>query len=441
LTKTRIDALLLPLFGGVLFVGVGVFLGHSSPAGQADFLQVYADSRCIAHHHDPYLPSEFVAFYQADIGNLPPDSDPADHSLREIIVLARNLPSTLFVIAPIAALPWKWAAVLWMAIISGTFILASFTTWNIGAGSAPGLSGLLVCLLLANSELLLSSGNTAALVVSLTVIATCCLLREHSIPVAILCFAIALAVKPQDAGPIWLFFFLAGGVHRKRAIQIAAITAAIALPAVLWVSHSAPHWWPELQSNLAVGRLKGDLNNPGPTSLGARGFGMFVTLQPLFALIRDDSRSYDLCTYAVCAAPLILWLVKTLRSRFSARSAWFALASISALSMLPVYHRTNDAKLLLFAIPACALLWREQSALRWIALSLNAAAFLLTGDLFWAVVWHFTRFSPASLNAAVIIAPLILLATGVFYLCIYLRRDASDHEPGRAQSAALLTTA
>jgi len=161
----------------------------------------------------------------------------------------------------------------------------------------------------------------------------------------------------------------------------------------------------------------------------------------MLALIRDDPRFYNPWAYAICAAPLILWLVKTLRSRFSARSAWFALASISALSMLPVYHRTYDAKLLLLSVPACALLWRERSALRWIALTLTAASFLANGDLFWSIVWNFTRFSPASLNAAVIVAPLILLATGVFYLCIYLRRDASDHEPGRAQSAALLTTA
>ncbi len=439
MTKSRLDGLQLLLLGSIFFVAIGALMDHFNPLRMTDFLQIYTSSRCVAHHHDPYRPGELIAFYQADTGSLPADSSLVSHTLRMIVFIAPNLPTTLFLIAPLAALPWKFAVPIWMTLIAAGFILACCCVWKVGAESAPRMYGSLIFLLLINSGLLLSAGNTAGLVVSLTVIAACCFLQQRFVPAGIVCLAIALAMKPHDAGPIWLYFLLAGGVHRKRALQTLVLTAAIVLPAVLWVSHSAPHWAPELQANLAAGLSSGGLNNPGPTTQGGRGIGMIISLQAILGLIRDDAHFYNPAAYLICGALLVIWCVKTLRSGFSPRHAWFALAAISALTMLPFYHRTYDARLLLLAIPACALLFAERARLGSYALGITLAAILLTGDIFWIVVFQLTHYSGPIATYGTIPAPLVLLATGIFYLWVYLRHDPAPAPAAVADDLRPLT--
>ena len=420
MANARLDSLQLLLLGSVFFVAIGVAMEFTNPLAMTDFLQVYASSRCIAQHHDPYRQDEFMACYRADTGGLPPDSG-VSRTMRKIVFITPNLPTTMFLVAPLAALPWKIAVPVWMSLIAGGFIFASFRVWSFSSESAPRLSALLIFLVLINSGVLLATGNTAGLVVSLAVIAVCCFLQDRFVPAGIICLALALAIKPHDAGPIWLYFLLAGSVQRKRALQTLAVTAVIALCAILWVSHSAPHWAPELQSNLAAGLSSGGLNNPGPTTQGGRGFGMIISLQAPLALIRDDPRFYNSVAYVVSGSLLLIWCVKTLRSRFSPRMAWLALAPISALTMLPFYHRTYDARLLLLAVPACALLWVEGRAERSSALVLTVAAIVITGDLFWVVLFQITHYSGPSVTLGMIPAPIVLLILSVFYLWIYVR--------------------
>ena len=139
-------------------------------------------------------------------------------------------------------LPWGPAHLLWMALTMGSLILASFLIWNIGADYAPIFSGVLIGFLLANSEVVVVFGNSAGIVVSLCIVAVWCFLRERFVPAGILCLAIGLATKPQDAGVVWLYFLLAGGVYRKRALKTLLALVALRLPVVLWVWHVSPHW-------------------------------------------------------------------------------------------------------------------------------------------------------------------------------------------------------
>jgi len=429
MTKARLDGLQMLILGSVFFVAIGVMMELTNPLGMTDFLQVYASSRCVAQHHDPYKPDELLAYYQSDTGGIPADSSVVSRTYRKIVLIAPNLPTTLFLVAPIAALPWKWAVALWTALIAVCFILACSCVWKIGAESAPRLYGGLILLILVNSGLLLETGNTAGLVVSLSIIAVWCFLQGCFVPAGIVCLAVALAMKPHDAGPLWLYFVFAGGVQRKRAMQSAALTAAIMVPAVLWVAHSAPHWAQELHANLAEGLASGGLNNAGPTTQGGRGIGQIVSLQAVLSLIHDDARFYNPAAYAICGILLLLWCIRTLRIGYSPRMAWFGLASISALAMLPFYHRTYDARLLVLAVPACATLWMEHGALRRTALWLTLAAIILTGDIFWIALFEITHYSAPSVVFGMIPAPLILLAAACFYLWVYLRSAAPQENP------------
>jgi len=418
------DGLIFLLLGSVLFVLLGALAVRLALLPMKDFRHVYYASRCVIQHHDPYDHGCLLRGYEADEGSLP--SDPAvSHGLRLVLSLCTNLPTALFVVAPFAVLPWKLAEAIWLVLVAAFYLLASFLTWNLAAKYSPRVAGALIFLLLAGSELLLLSGNAAGLVVALCAIAVWCFLRERWVLAGMVCLALGLAIKPHDAGLIWLYFLLAGGVHRKRALQTLALTVALAVPAVLWVSHSAPHWPQELHSNLATATAPGGRDDPGPATGGGRGLEMIVSLQAAVSLLRDDPHFYNPVVYAICGAPLIVWGFKTLRAGFAQNTAWFALAAAAALSMLPVYHRTYDARLLLLTVPACAMLWIEGGPIAWCALLLNTAGILLTGDLLWIVLFQLTGYSPRSVTIGMVPAPLILLALGLFYLWVYVGRGLS----------------
>jgi hypothetical protein len=86
------------------------------------------------------------------------------------------------------------------------------------------------------------------------------------------------------------------------------------------------------------------------------------------------------------------------------------------------------------------MLWAEGGVTAWVAVLVNSAAFVLTGDLPWAIFFGLINsvHSPLSRVAVQMLiavqvfpAPLILLVTGVFYLWVYVRgcRDHGSQRP------------
>jgi hypothetical protein len=436
MTKARLDGLYLMLLGAAVFLSLGALLASTSPIEMVDFRVLYYPARCLMHHCDPYNESELLRFSSAEQGGRPEDVAKAREVMRYIY-----LPTAFSFTVPFSMLPWGVAHFLWMALIAGSLIFSSFLMWTIGADHAPILSGILVGFLLANSEMLVITGNTAGIAISLCLVAVWCFVRNRFVAAGIVCLAVSLVVKPHDTGLVWLFFLLAGGTHRKRALQTLLLTVALSLPALLWVGHVAPHWMGELHSNIVEYAAPGNLNDPGVASSGAHGLGMLVSLQAIFGILWDNPRFYDPASYLVCAPLLLLWVIVTLRSRFSYARAWLALAAIAPLTLLPVYHRQQDTKLLLLTIPACAILCAEGGRVGKLALLINAVAFFLTAELPWAFLLAFIGHLPppaTSWARAIEIAvqvfpiPLILFATGIFYLWVYVRRGSPHSPPAEA---------
>ncbi|MGO9336245.1 MAG: glycosyltransferase 87 family protein [Terracidiphilus sp.] len=426
-TRARRDGLILLLLGSVVFVLLGAALENSAATPASDFRALYYPARTLVHNSDPYSIPEVSSIYQEDSANFPRD----DWKARVIATCNVYPPSAFTFMFPFAMLQWGPAHILWLILTVVSILFASFLMWNLGASYAPLVSGGLIALFLVNSELLVISSNAAGIVVSLCVVAVCCFLRNRFVAVGMLCLAISLTIKPQETGLVWLFFLLAGGVYRKRALQTLLVTVAISLPALLWVWHFSPHWLQEWHSNLAVFSARGGINDPGPASAGGHGLAMVISLQSILSVFRDDPHFYNLGSYVLTAPLLLVWAVVTLRNRTSPTRTWLALAAIAAISMLPVYHRQYDAKLLLLTVPACVMLWAEGSVLGKLALLVNTAAFVLTGDLTWAIllglIGHLhlaaTGFSGwLSTALQVFPAPLMLLAMAIFYLWVYARR-------------------
>jgi hypothetical protein len=409
-------------------------LARNSPGGMMGFPGIYYGTRCLMHHCDPYNVQQLTAF-SASSGAAMQDM-PLPRL--QAMTLYVNLPTTSLFVAPFAALPLQTALMLWNCLLIVAFLIATLLMWQLGAARSRGVALLLASIVLANCEVVFSGGNTAGFVVALCVIAVWCFLQSRLEVVGVLCLAAGLAMKPHDAALIWLYFLLAGGSLRKRALQAAGLAATLAVVAAIWVSFAAPHWLPEMRSNLAAISAPGGINEPGPSSIGVNSADMIIDLQTVFSIVRNEPGFYNTATYLTCGAVLLFWTRAVLRARFTPQSAWFALVSVASLSMLITYHRSYDAKLLLIAIPACAVLWSERGKVAWVALALTGTCVMMTADIPLTVVALATEHLPmtapgvgAKLTAILLgrPAPLLLFATALFYLWVFVRRTRAADAP------------
>ena len=431
MTRARLDGLYLLLLGSVLFVSMGSVVEQTGSDMMADFKLVYYRARCLLQHGDPYKPSETLRAYRREGGK---SSQSPGRPLQDLTPDVYP-PTTSIFIAPFAKLPWAPASVLWMIFTAGSFILAAYLMWGLGADHAPVLSGCLVSFLLANSISLLITGNPAGIAISLCMVAVWCFLRDRFVWAGILCLAVSLAVKPHDAGLVWLYFLLAGAPHRKRALQSLAVTIVVSLLAVLWVGHVVPQWMQEWHANVAALSAHGGFDDPEPASGYSHTAGMTIDLQSVISVFRNDPRIYNPSSYLICGALLLLWSSATLLSRFSPARATLALAAVVPLTLLVTYHRTYDAKLLLFAVPACAMLWAEGGLTGRLALATTAVGVVFTGDYPLTILYILTknpRWDTTGIFGKMLSVvltqpvPLVLLMLGIFYLWVYIRYSSTS---------------
>ncbi len=428
--------------GAVVFLVVGTALERVAPSHSTDFKALYDSGRCLLQHCDPYNETQLQKVYLQEEEGRPTDSP----RLQRAVTILVNLPTAFTFVIPFSLLPWGPAHMVWLILSGGSLILASLLVWDLGAGYAPRISGGLLAIFLATSGLLLATGNAAGIVVGVSVIAVWCFLRERFVPMGILCLAASLIIKPHDAGPVWLYFLLAGGVHRKRALQTLILAIALGLPGLLLAWHASPHWMTELHSNLLATSTLGDLNDPGPASVTGRDPDSMINLQTITSLFWDDPRIYNPLSYLVSGALVLIWAVTILRSRSSPARDLLALASIAALSMLMAYHRQHDAKILVLTFPANAMLWVEGGLAGWLALGFTAASILLNGDITSFIRFFLTKNLLAhstGLTGKILVIllarpiPLILIVTGIFFLWAYARHaptlPASTRRQGSAQ--------
>ena len=371
---------------GAYFVGIGcvlfLFIGFvlaSQPGRPAlfDFQTAYYSGKCLLQGHcDPYREADIVGLYSQR-----PESVPIPARTRAVVTRNIYLPPAFPLTVPLALLPFNLALAIWFVLISGSFIAASFLMWDLASAQAPVLAGALIGFCLANSGSIIFFGNPAGFVVPLTIIAAWCFVFDRRIPLGIACLVVALAFKPHDSGLVWLFFFLAGGVYRRRALQTLAFFALVAVPAFAWVAYISPHWLQEFSSNLHVFADPGGMNDPST----GHGASLLTNLQTITSFFWSNPQSYNLAAYIIALPLFLLWAIFIYRQRPSKETAWLFLASTAALTMLPVYHRQYDSKMILFAVPALASIWSRLRPYRLFALSVTSLAFILNGDIPWAI--------------------------------------------------------
>lgn len=430
------------LLGAVFLVLVLSYVIHAkSPGAVLDFIPNYNAARTLIRHADPYDEEQVLRTYRAEGG----ERSLADPLERAVATRYIYPPSALVVMFPFALLPWGPAHVLWPLISASLFILAAYLVLDLSAALAPVLCGALIGYMLANSQILVTLSNPSELAIALCIIAVWCFIRNRFGLIGVLCLALSLAIKPQGSGLIWLYFLLAGGTYRKRALQSLLAAFVFSAPFFLWVWTVSPHWFHELQSNILAFSQKGGNNDPGPTAPMSV---ELVNLQVVFSRFYDVAAFYNIISYLIFLPPFIAWCLTTLRAKVTSERTILALAAITPLSLLPVYHHLYDAKLILLLMPALALLWTRRDRFAQThartALLLTASSIFFTGDISnWLVHRLALTFNPSPGTTAawfsnalqVFPSPLILLATGLFYLWAY-RRAALATSHSAPQPAA-----
>lgn len=420
----------------VLFVIIGFTLSQRPPAGSCDFGAVYYPTRFLVQHQDPYVYSQSSYLDLRARGYLQPGA----MAVADRFYLPCVYPPTaLLVTAPLALLTWHSADLIWLAISAASLVAGAILIWTLAADSAPLLAGVLIGFILVNSITVLFEANAAGPAVGLCAVAVALFIKNRLPVVAVICLAISLCLKPHDAGLVWLFLLVSGGVLRRRALQTLLAVALLAIPAVLWVSHLSPHWPEKLSGNIASLSARGGINDPGPTTYTSHVTNSAVNLQTVFSVFVDRPGFYNAATYLFCTI-LLLWLLwMTMRAKRTAAQLYLGIAAVSALAMLPLYHRHHDARLLLLAVPACAVLWAKRSAVGHIGILLAFAAFASTGDIPRAVLENLESghsFTASTLSGKLQMvlfnrpAALALLTMTVYFLWLYTRPEPEQSNSG-----------
>jgi hypothetical protein len=443
MTKARRIGLMVLLLASCISACFALFLQRVPHSGIVDFRIVYLASRCMIEHRDPYSETEFLRVFQEEGGLVPSDSSERQ-KFQDAVMAVVYLPTALLLIAPFAALGWGAAQALWTILTITLFTLACCLIWSIAADYSLPVATCLLALMLANSEVLYAFGNAAGVAISLCAIAVWCFYTERFVFVGAVFLAASLAIKPHDSAAVWFYLLIAGGAYRKRAVQALIVAGGLGILAVVWMHQVSPHWIQEIRSNLELVSARGGIADPGPAGISNGTGGIIISLQSAFSIFRDDPHFYGPATWAVCAPLFIAWLLRTFRNGAAHPQLWLALAAIAPLSMLPVYHRPYDAKILLLAVPACAAIWAQGGVQRWFALVTTSAAILVTSDFPSTLLVALGRRVPtypvglSNQLIAVVIArpvPLILLAMSIFYVWAYVRRPSSQGAAIRSRAS------
>ncbi len=335
-----------------------------------DFKQPYSSARCLLHGCNPYSESATHEEFLRAGG-----TDDDAQVFRPFSALYP--PFSLAVLTPVAALSYPAAHRLWFALIAVLVSLAVLAVLDLcrsadfyrgadlrrGAGLDRDFTSagptILLSLFIASSTILLMLGQISGPVIALLVIGFWCLLRGRVIWLAILCFTVALCLKPHDAALLVCYLPFAGRSWRRAFVAIAALTAVIVVAGTLWcaATPASAGWLTDLRANLHGNAAPGGADDPSLRSTEAL---YMANLQPLFSTVTPSHALSNVLALGTVLLLLAVWLPPAIRLPNTLPKHLLAIGSLACLTLLPIYHRQYDTRLLLLAFPAVSFLLSQR---------------------------------------------------------------------------------
>jgi len=316
-----------------------------------DFISPYIQTCAWAKGADPYSPGNLVALWPRDAKRFDfLRTDLADGSL----VLKRGIPTayppTAFpLLASVAWLPWQVARKVWLAIsllIFGftVFSLVSLKSFNWREKQTYLFIALALALVPFHTGL--AAGSIAIVAVGFCALAVLAADRQWNIAAAVL-FGIAVGLKPQIGLP-FLFYYLL----RRRWLVVSTSAALLLILAGSAVFHLAMNHTPWLDNYRYDNRILFARGSLGDFTESDHIRFSLVNLQVLLYTFVPDRAGANIAALVITAVLGLLWLL-LLHRRADNHDQLLELATLTVLSLLPVYHRLYDASLLIFPLAWC----------------------------------------------------------------------------------------
>ena len=316
-----------------------------------DFVPVYTGARCLLHGCNPYDTAQLEQqFYQA--GGRAAELPSWD------IDVPVYPPSTFLILAPLGMLPFSAARLLWFVLNACVFVTAAALIASLPAGTRQWPGTLLASAVLGTSSILLILGQPAIFAISLLLIGSYLFLRGRLLPLATVLLVFSLAVKPQIGGLIVVYLLLQRIHWRYAAGALAGAAAMLACGGLVLHQHPrSADWATTLRANLTATLSPGGSADPRPANQQSVGD---INLQALTSVFLVDASAFNPAAYAIFLLLLAAWVIAVLRMQASGDMHLVALGGLAILSLMPVYHRFYDTRLLLLTIPAIVLVWEQR---------------------------------------------------------------------------------
>lgn len=331
----------------VLLLAFVVFVVARRGAVYPDFVPLYTGASCLIHGHDPY---NWIAQQHQLVQVGGPSTGPEFWENFQIVYP----PLTYVLLSPIALLRWPPATLLWLVLNVLVFATGAIAIIHASRPRFRWLAVLLVAAILATSNVLLALGQITLVDIGLLALACALILRNRLIS-GFVAMGLAVALKPQLGGLI-LAYFLFPRRTRSLAAGTLALLVLLSLGAGLWFSHrpQTSHWPAELRHNIAVGKAPGGSLHAG--TLDPDGPNQTVSLQQLTESLSKDQTISAYMAWTIAAAIGALLLSNLVKMPAGYERDCMAIAALAMLTLLPVYHRLYDMRLVLLTVPALVLL-------------------------------------------------------------------------------------
>ncbi len=267
-------------------------------------------------------------------------------------------PSTFLALSPLALLQFPFARLVWFLLNGCLFVIAAWLVHSICPPSHRWLATILVSFLLVTAAILLVLAQPAVLAIALLVIGSYLFLRGRFLGLGAGLLMLSLAVKPQIGGFIVLYF-LAQRIYWRYAAVALAGAAAILLCAGLILGHHprSAGWASTLRANLSATLSPGGSADPRPANQQSIGD---ENLQTLTSIFFADARRFNAVAYAVFLALLAAGLLAARKTNAGLERHFVVLGALSVLTLMPVYHRFYDTRLLLLSMPAVVIVFEKR---------------------------------------------------------------------------------
>jgi hypothetical protein len=337
-TRSRAEMSKLPelnLHGLAVGVAALIFFilgGLRASEVRNDFVPIYAGASCMLHGENPYATGPLI-----------------------------YPPSTLLVLSPLALFPYRDAWVIWFLLNGGLVVTAVVLVLSLCPKGQRWPTTAMGAVLLAGSSQLLILAQPSAFSIGLAAIGVYCFLRSRALLAGALFLMLSLAVKPQIGGLIILSLFF-NGVHRRYAAMAmaGAVTLLLCGGLVLKMHPQSAGWIVDFRENLARSAAPGGIADPRPANELNSGD---LNLQTVTSIFFETDKAFNAAAYAAFGILFIAWAVPVRRMKPTLENHLLSIGALSVLTLLPIYHRAYDSRLLILSIPAALIVYKRRRTL------------------------------------------------------------------------------